>query len=51
MEPVKVQKLPMEYSLDKELVSLLAEANLKYGEYKSSLKNCQFDSRFFLSSS
>ena len=50
MEPVKVQKLPTEYSLDKELVSLLAEANLKYGEYKSSLKNCQFDSRFFLDS-
>lgn len=50
MEPVKVQKLPMEYSLDKELVSLLAEANLKYGEYKSSLKNCQLDLRFFLDS-
>ena len=39
MEPLKVKKLPIEYAVDKELLSLLAEANLKYGEYKSNLKN------------
>ena len=31
-------------------MNLLAEANLKYGEYKSNLKNCKFDSSFFLNS-
>ena len=50
MERNKVNKLPIDYALDKELVSLIAEANLKYGEYKSNLKNSQFDSRFFLDS-
>ena len=50
MEPLKVKKLPIEYAVDKELLSLLAEANLKYGEYKSNLKNSEFDSRFFLDS-
>lgn len=50
MEPMKVKKLPIEYSLDKELINLISEANLKYGEYKSNLKNLQFDSRFFLDS-
>lgn len=29
---------------------MLAEANEKYGEYKSNLKNSQFDSKFFLDS-
>ena len=50
MEPMKVKKLPIEYSLDKDLINLISEANLKYGEYKSNLKNLQFDSRFFLDS-
>lgn len=50
MEPIKVKKLPIEYNIDKDLMRLLSEANLKYGEYKSNLKNCQFDSRFFLDS-
>lgn len=50
MEPMKVNKLPIEYTLDKELMNLISEANLKYGEYKSNLKNSQFDSRFFLDS-
>ena len=39
MKPFNVQKLPIEYNLDKELLTLLSEANLKYGEYKSYLKN------------
>ena len=50
MEPIKMEKLPITYNLDKELLNLLAEANLKYGEYKSNLKNCKFDSSFFLNS-
>ena len=50
MKPFKVEKLPIQYNLDKELIVLISEANLKYGEYKSNLKNSQFDSRFFLDS-
>ncbi len=50
MEPIKVKKLPIDYTLDKELIKLISEANLKYGEYKSNLKNSKFDSRFFLDS-
>lgn len=50
MEQMKVSKLPIEYNYDKELISLISEANLKYGEYKSNLKNSQFDSTFFLNS-
>lgn len=47
---MRVNKLPIEYRLDKELVNLIAEANLKYGEYKSILNSSKFDSRFFLDS-
>lgn len=50
MEPMKVSKLPIQYNIDKELLNLIAEANEKYGEYKSNLRNCGFDSRFFLDS-
>ena len=50
MEPIKVKKLPLEYNLDKELLKLLAEANEKYGEYKSLIKNIEFDSKYFLDS-
>ena len=50
MEPINVKELPIEYLVDKELLKLVAEANLKYGEYKSSLKNMEFDSKFFLDS-
>ncbi|HIS38961.1 MAG TPA: Fic family protein [Candidatus Onthousia faecavium] len=50
MEPIKVKRLPLEYKIDKELMNLISEANLKFGEYKSNLKNSQFDSRFFLDS-
>ena len=50
MNPIKVKKLPLEYKLDKELINLISEANLKFGEYKSNLKNSQFVSRFFLDS-
>jgi len=50
MEPIKVKKLPISYDIDKELLKLIAEANEKYGEYKSYLKTLQFDSKFFLNS-
>lgn len=50
MEPFKASKLPIQYSMDKELLSLISEANEKYGEYKSDLKNSKFDSKFFLDS-
>lgn len=50
MEPFKAKLLPMEYNIDKELLKLIAEANEKYGEYKSYLKNLEFDSKFFLNS-
>lgn len=50
MEPFKANKLPIQYNIDKELLSLISEANEKYGEYKSNLKNSKFDSRFFLDS-
>lgn len=50
MEPYKAEKLPVEYKIDKEMLRLLAEANVKYGEYKSLLNTLEFDSRFFLDS-
>ena len=50
MEPYKAKELPITYNIDKDLLKLLAEANEKYGEYKSYLKNLEFDSKFFLDS-
>jgi len=50
MEPYKASKLPMEYKIDKEMFRLIAEANEKYGEYKSLLNTLEFDSSFFLDS-
>lgn len=50
MKPFEVDKLPIQYTIDKELISLISEANLKYREYKSNLKKSQFNSRFFLDS-
>lgn len=50
MEPFKAKELPISYSIDKDLLRLLSEANEKYGEYKSYLKTLEFDSKFFLDS-
>ena len=50
MNPTKVNKLPISYNIDKELLKLVAEANEKYGEYKAKLKNSKIDSKFFLDS-
>ena len=38
MEPFEASKLPIQYGMDKELLSLISEADEKYGEYKSNLK-------------
>ncbi len=50
MDAMKVKYLPIEYTIDKELLKLISEANTKYGEYKSYLKNMEFDSKYFLDS-
>lgn len=50
MKPYIANKLPIEYSMDRELLRLLAEANEKYGEYKSLLKTLEFDASLFLDS-
>ena len=50
MDAMKVKYLPIEYTIDKELLKLISEANTKYEEYKSSLKNMEFDSKYFLDS-
>ena len=50
MTPYKASNLPLEYKIDKEMLRLIAEANEKYGEYKSLLNTLEFDSSFFLDS-
>ncbi len=50
MEPYNAKKMPMEYSIDKEMLRLISEANVKYGEYKSLLDTLEFDAGFFLDS-
>ncbi len=50
MQPYKAEKLPVEYKIDKEMLRLIAEANEKYGQYKSLLHTLEFDSKYFLNS-
>ena len=50
MEPYKASKLPFDYKIDKEMLRLTAEANEKYGEYKSLLDTLEFDASYFLDS-
>lgn len=50
METVKINELPINYNMDKELLRLLADANEIYGEYKSKLKNSKINSKLFLDS-
>ncbi len=50
MEPYKAKKMPLEYKIDKEMLRLISEANVKYGEYKSLLNTLEFDAGFFLDS-
>lgn len=48
MEPYKAKEMPLEYKIDKEMLRLISEANVKYGEYKSLLNTLEFDAGFFL---
>ena len=50
MEPYRAKRMPLEYEIDKELLKLAAEANAKYGEYKSLLNTLEFDAAYFLDS-
>lgn len=50
MEPYKAKFMPLDYKIDKEILKLISEANVKYGEYKSILKTLEFDAGFFLNS-
>lgn len=50
MEPYKAKFMPIDYSIDKEMLRLISEANAKYGEYKSLLNSLEFDAGFFLDS-
>ena len=50
MEPYKAKKMPLEYKIDKEMLRLISEANVKYGEYKSLLNTLEFYAGFFLES-
>lgn len=50
MEPYKAKTMPIEYMIDKEMLRLIAEANVKYGEYKSLINTLEFDAGFFLDS-
>lgn len=50
MEPYKAKMMPLEYKIDKEMLRLISEANVKYGEYKSLLNTLEFDAGFFLDS-
>lgn len=47
MKPFEASKLPIKYKIDKELMNLISEANLKYGEYKSNLKIVNLIQDFF----
>lgn len=50
MAPYKAKTMPLEYKIDKEMLRLVSEANVKYGEYKSLLNTLEFDAGFFLDS-
>ena len=48
MEPYKAKKLPIEFTVNKELINLLSEVEEVYGEYKGYLKNMSYDYPSFL---
>ena len=50
MKPDGAKKMALEYKIDKEMLRLISEANVKYGEYKSLLNTLEFDSSYFLDS-
>lgn len=48
MEPYKAKSMPLDYKIDKDMLKLISEANVKYGEYKSLLNTLEFDASYFL---
>ena len=50
MEPYKAKQMPLDYKIDKEMLRLISDANVKYGEYKSLLNTLEFEANFFLDS-
>ena len=50
MEPYKAKSMPLDYKIDKDMLKLISEANVKYGEYKSLLNTLEFDASYFLDS-
>ena len=50
MEPYKTKSMPLDYKIDKDMLKLISEANVKYGEYKSLLNTLEFDASYFLDS-
>src|SRR5574344_193589 len=48
MEPFVAKKLPHDYTLSKDILKLLCEAEENYGEYKGYLKTLEFDYKYFL---
>lgn len=50
MQPYIAKMMPLEYKIDKEMLRLISEANVKYGEYKSLLNTLEFDAGLFLDS-
>lgn len=50
MKSYKAAQYPIEYKIDKEMLRLLSDANVKYGEYKTLLNTLEFDASYFLDS-
>lgn len=50
MKPFEAFNMPIEYRIDKELLQLTSEANVKYGEYKAALNTLELDASNFLDS-
>ena len=50
MTPFVASLYPVNYKMDKELLKLLSQANVKYTEYKIKLQTLDFDSKYFLDS-
>lgn len=50
MKAYETKLLPIDYIIDKDLFKLIAEANVKYGEYKSLLNTLPLEVKYFLDS-
>lgn len=50
MKPYNARRMPADYNIDKDLIILISEANLKYSEYKTLLNTLSLETRYFLDS-